>query len=165
MRKPFLLFTVVISAVLVACGAVLAQARPPGGQGPERYIVVLDEGVSDPGRAADAMARRYGLGVGFVYGHALKGFSATIPEARLEAVRSEGRVAYVEHDRTAHATAQTLPWGIDRIDADQSSALAGDGTGSLDSVNAYGIDSGIYRHTDLTVVGHRNFTGDGKNTD
>src|SRR5215218_450877 len=91
MRKPFLLFTVVISAVLVACGAVLAQARPPGGQEPERYIVVLDDGVSDPGRAADAMARRYGLGVGFVYGHALKGFSATIPEARLEAVRSVGR--------------------------------------------------------------------------
>src|SRR5215212_6618712 len=80
-RKPFLSFTVVVSALLVACGAVLAKAQPPGGQGPERYVVVLDDGVSDPGRAADAMARRYGLGVGFVYGHALKGFSATIPEA------------------------------------------------------------------------------------
>ena len=83
----------------------------PGGQGPERYIVILDDGVSEPGQAADAMARRYGLGVGFVYRHALKGFFATIPEARLDAVRSEGRVAYVEHDNTVHLTDQTLPWG------------------------------------------------------
>jgi len=158
MRKPFLLFTVVISAVLVACGAVLAQARPPGGQGPERYIVVLDEGVSDPGRAADAMARRYGLGVGFVYGHALKGFSATIPEARLEAVRSEGRVAYVEHDGTAHATDQTLPWGIDRVDADVSSTQAGNGSGTISNVNAYIIDTGIDAgHADLNVAQDVNF--------
>jgi hypothetical protein len=57
-RKPVLLFTVVVSALLVAYGVAVAQARPPAGQGPERYVVVLDEGVSDPGRAADAMARR-----------------------------------------------------------------------------------------------------------
>ncbi len=166
MNKPVLLFVVMASALVVACGAALAQARPPdGGRVPERYIVVLNDAVSDPGRAAGALARRDGLGVGFVYGHALKGFSATIPEARLDAVRSEGQVAYVEHDRTAHATVQTLPWGIDRIDADLSSTLAGDGAGSVGNVNAYVIDSGIYLHTDLNVVGHRNFTGDGNNTD
>src|SRR5215210_752354 len=166
MRKPVLLLVVMASALLVACGAALAQARPPdGGRGPERYIVVLNDAVPDPGWAASTIARRHGLGIGFVYGHALKGFSATVPEARLDEVRSDGRVAYVEPDRTAHATEQALPWGIDRIDADLSSARAGDGTGSVDSVNAYVIDSGIYRHTDLNVVGHRNFTGDGKNTD
>jgi subtilisin family serine protease len=164
-RKPFLLFTVLVSAVLVACGAALAQAQPPGGQEPERYIVVLEDGVSDPGRAADAMARRYGLGVGFVYSHALKGFSATIPEARLDAVRSEERVAYVEHDNTVHLTDQTLPWGVDRIDADLSSTVAGDGTGSVDGVNAYVLDNGIYRHTDLRVVDLVNFTGDSNNKD
>ena len=111
------------------------------------------------------MARRYGLGVGFVYRHALKGFFATIPEARLDAVRSEGRVAYVEHDNTVHLTDQTLPWGVDRIDADLSSAVAGDGTGSVDGVNAYVLDNGIYRHTDLRVVNLVNFTGDANNKD
>jgi subtilisin family serine protease len=167
MNKPVLLFVVMASALLVACGAALAQVRPPdGGREPERYIVVLNDTVSDPGRAASAMASRYGFGVGFVYGHALKGFSAKIPEARLNAVRSEGRVAYVEHDRTAHATVQALPWGIDRIDADLSSTLAGDGTGSVGGVNAFVIDTGIdASHPDLNVVGHRNFTGDGKNYD
>lgn len=165
MGKPFLMFAVVVSALLVACGAALALARPSGGQGPERYIVVLNDGVSDPGRAADAMARRYGIGVGFVYGHALKGFSATIPEARLHAVRSEGRVAYVERDNTVHLTAQTLPWGVDRIDADLSSAVAGDGAGSVENVNAYVLDNGLYHHTDLRVVNLVNFTGDSNNKD
>jgi subtilisin family serine protease len=160
MRKSIPVVTVVVLALLVACGAVLAQARPPGGgqQGPQRYVVVLEDGVSDPGRAADAMARRYGLGVGFVYGHALKGFSATIPEARLETVRSEARVAYVEHDGTAHATVQTLPWGIDRVDADASSTEAGNGFGAIPNVNVYIIDTGIYAgHADLNVTRNVNF--------
>ncbi len=165
MKKPVLLFVVMTSALLVACGAALAQVQPPERSSPGRYIVVLNKEVSDPGQAAFAIARRHGLGVGFVYSHALKGFSATVPEARLDEVRSDGRVAYVEPDRTAHATEQTLPWGIDRIDADLSSTVAGNGSGSVGNVNAYVIDSGIYRHTDLNVVGHRNFTGDGKNTD
>src|SRR5215210_6868387 len=165
MRKLVVLFVVMASAVLVACGSAFAQAHPPGGQGPERYIVVLKGGVSDPGRAADAIARREDLGVGFVYSHALKGFSATIPEERLDEVRSDASVAYVEPDRMAHATEQTLPWGVNRIDADLSSTVAGDGSGTVGNVNAYIIDSGIYLHTDLNVVGHRNFTGDSKNTD
>jgi aqualysin 1 len=163
MRKSVLLFVVMASALLVACGAALAQA--PERTMPERYIVVLNDGVSDPGRAANTMARDHGFGVGFVYNHALKGFSATIPEARLKDVRSDERVAYVEPDGTAHATEQTLPWGIDTIDADLSSTLAGDGSGSVENVNAYIVDSGIFGHTDLNVVGQRNFTGDGKNTD
>ena len=65
---------------------------------------------------------------------------------------------------TAYARAQTLPWGINRIDADVSSTDAGNGSGAVSNFNAYIIDSGIYRHTDLNVVGHVNFAG-GKNTD
>jgi subtilisin family serine protease len=164
-REPFLLVTVVVSALLVACGTVLAQARPPGGQGPERYIVVLDEGVSDPGRAADAMARRYGLGVGFVYNHALKGFSAVIPNDRVAEVRGESSVDYLERDGTAHATAQVLPWGIDRVDADQSSTQAGNGSGTVSNVNVYIIDTGIDTgHADLNVTQNVNFAG-GPSTD
>ena len=48
--------------------------------------------------------------------------------------------------------------------ADVSSTDAGNGSGAVSNVNAYIIDSGIYRHTDLNVVGHVNFAG-GKNTD
>ena len=165
MRKPVVLFVVLAAALLVACGAALAQAQPPERPGPEHYIVVLNNSVSDPGHAADAIARRHGVGVGFVYSHTLKGFSAIIPNERLAAVRTDERVEYVEPDKTMYAVSQTLPWGINRIDADTSSTRAGNGSGSVSNVNAYIIDSGIYRHTDLNVDGHVNFTGDGKPTD
>jgi len=155
-----------VAAMFVVCGAVLAQAQPSKAVGsPDRYIVVLKEGASDPGRTANGMARHYGLRVGHVYGHALGGFSAVIPNERVAAVRSDERVEYVEPDKTYYAVAQTLPWGINRIDADKSSTDAGNGSGSVSNVNAYIIDSGIYRHTDLNVDGHVNFTGDGKPTD
>jgi hypothetical protein len=163
MRKQVLLFIVMAVAVLVACGAALAQ--PPERHGPERYIVVLNNGVSDPGQVASAMARRHGLGIGFVYSHALKGFSAVIPNEHVAAVRADERVAYIEPDQTTYPAAQTLPWGIDKVDADISSTKAGNGTGAVSNVNAYIIDTGIYRHTDLNVVGRVNFTRDGKNTD
>jgi subtilisin family serine protease len=61
--------------------------------------------------------------------------------------------------------AQTLPWGIDRIEADISSTRAGNGSGAVSNVNAYVIDTGIdAAHPDLNVVGHVNFAG-GPNRD
>ena len=166
MRHTIALSAGVLAAVFVVCGAALAQGQPSEAAGPpDRYVVVLKGSASDPGRAAEGMARRYGLGVGFIYGHALKGFSARIPDGRLGAVRADERVERVEPDKTYHATTQTLPWGINKIDADASSTKAGNGSGSVSNVNAYVIDSGIYGHTDLNVVGNVNFTGDGKPTD
>jgi subtilisin family serine protease len=166
MRHTIALSVGVLAAVFVVCGAALAQGQPSDAAGPpDRYVVVLKESASDPGRVAEGMARRHGLGVGFVYGHALKGFSARIPDGRLGAVRANEQVERVEPDETYRATTQTLPWGINKIDADASSTKAGNGSGSVSNVNAYVIDSGIYAHADLNVVKNVNRTGDGKNTD
>jgi subtilisin family serine protease len=109
-------------------------------------------------------SRRHGASVGFVYGHALKGYSATIPSERVAALRADSRVDYVVPDGVASAVAQTLPWGIDRINADASFTLAGNGSGAVTNVNAYVIDSGIAAHPDLNLVRHVNFAS-GKNTD
>jgi len=144
---------------------VLAACFPSGASAaPERYIVVLKDGVADSAAVARDQARRNGADVGFVYDHALKGYSAVIPSERLAALRADSRVDYVVPDGVASAVAQTLPWGIDRIDADASSTLAGNGSGDVLNVNAYVIDSGIATHPDLNLVGHVNFAG-GKNTD
>lgn len=132
---------------------------------PDRYIVVLKERVEDPGAVARQHGRRYGAERSNVYRHAIKGYAAAIPSQRVDSVRSDERVDYVERDGTVEATAQALPWGIDRIDADQSSTLAGNGSGAVSNVNAYVIDTGIDRvHADLSVVRHVNFAG-GKNRD
>ena len=139
---------------------------PPEGAIPGRYIVVFDEGeVRDPTAVAREHARRHGAEVLYTYQYAIEGYAARLPEGRLDEVRADGRVAYVEPDQTMYAEAQTLPWGIDKIDADVSSTKAGNGSGAVSGVNAYVIDTGIYRHTDLYRAKHVNFVGDGRNTD
>ena len=155
MRRLLLVLSVLAIAAALPSTALAAA---------DRYIVVLKDGVPDAGAVASEHARRHGAGVGFVYGHALKGYSATIPSGRLDALRRDSRVDYIAPDGTATAIAQTLPWGIGKIDADASSTLAGNGSGAVTNVNAYVIDSGIASHTDVNMVGHVNFAG-GKNSD
>ncbi len=149
--------------VLAAPGVGAAEPAPPS-RPPDRYIVVLDDGV-DSGRVADEHARAFGAEVRHVYRAALRGYAARVPAARVADLRADPRVAYVEADGTVTATAQALPWGINRIDADVSSTLAGNGWGTVGTVNAYVIDSGVSSHADLNVVAHGNWTGDGRNYD
>ena len=170
-RNVLLLASTALAVLLLCVGLTPAQEGAPPGQGPQegiipgRYIVVLEEGVQDPSAVAREHARRHGAEVLRTYRHAIKGYAARLPEVRLEEVRADGRVAHVEPDQTTQTTAQTLPWGIDKIGADVSSARAGNGSGAVSSVNAYVIDSGVYKHPDLRVVNHVNFAGDGKNYD
>lgn len=153
--------SIVIAAALVAA---LLAAGSATGTTVDSYIVVLKERGPSSGAIASEHARKYGVGVKHVYGHALGGYAATIPSNRVDAVRADSRVAYVERDGIATTVAQTLPWGIDKVDADVSSTKAGDGFGAVANVNAYVIDSGIAKHSDLNLVGHVNFAG-GKNSD
>lgn len=129
---------------------------------PNSYIVVFKENVQDVRSEVNQMARTYKASVEFVYEHALRGYSATISQDQLVELRNDSRVAYIEPNYIAYAFAQTLPWGIDRIDADISSTLAGNGSGSVTGVRVYIIDTGIQlNHPDLNVAGSVDFTGKG----
>jgi subtilisin family serine protease len=173
MKRVTLLLTVALAMTLACAGLALAQDAPMPTQGqgppegviPSQYIVVFKDGVQDPTAVARGHAQRHGAEVLFTYQHSIKGYAARFPEGRLDKVRADEQVAYVEPDQTMYAEAQTLPWGIDKIDADVSSTKAGNGSGAVSGVNAYIIDTGIYRHTDLYRVKHVNFVGDGRNTD
>jgi subtilisin family serine protease len=130
-----------------------AASDPPG-----RYIVVLEDSVSDPGAVAQQHGRAHRAEVSYVYGSALKGYAATIPADRLDDIRSDPRVAYVEADAPVYATEvqQGAPWGLDRID--QRSQLPLDGfnyTNTGAGVTAYVIDTGI-------VTSHSEFGGRAK---
>ena len=161
--------------VLACAGVALAQASnnpgrgqgPPEGVIPGQYIVVFDEGeVRDPTAVAREHAQGHGAEVLYTYQYALEGYAARIPAQRLDEVRNDEQVAYVEPDQTAEIARQRLPWGIDWIGADVSSTRAGNGSGGVWNVNAYIIDTGIDRtHPDLYHGTHVNFTGDGRNRD
>jgi aqualysin 1 len=177
MRRTILLLTLVGAMLLAFSGVVLAQqdrTTPSNGANPpelptekiaDQYIVVLNEDVSDPRQKAREHAQRHGAEVLYTYEHALKGYAARLSTERVEALEADPNVDYVEQDGEMGIAAQTLPWGIDKVDADQSSTKAGDGSGAVPGVNAYIIDTGVDRsHPDLNDVGHVNFAG-GKNRD
>src|SRR5215207_8127762 len=159
MRKVVSLAALMGALLLLYAGGVLAQPQTPTQNIPDRYIVVFEEGVRDPAAVANEHARENGLQVRFVYTNAIEGYAAVFPNDRaLQRVQNDPRVAYVEQDQVARAVAQTLPWGIIRVEADTSTMAAFDGVWTdlngpdSNDVNAYIIDSGIYKtHADLNV--------------
>ncbi|MEX0850458.1 MAG: S8 family peptidase [Gaiellaceae bacterium] len=158
-----LLAPATVLAFFVVLFAVPASAAQ--GEGPRHaFIVVLDDSVGRAAPVAAEHSQRFGSDVQYVYEHALKGYAGMFSEGQLGALLADDRVAYVEPDGLVRIVAQTLPWGIDKIDADISSTKAGDGTGAITNVNVYIIDTGVDTgHADLTVVGHVNFaTGPNK---
>lgn len=167
------------------------SAASAGSQAAGSYIVVLEDGVASAGSVATEHARAHGAQVGFVYEHALRGYSATMSPAAAARIARDARVAYVEpdgvatvaHHRDGHTggpggidggtpppagCTQALPWGIDTINADLSSAAADaclKPDTNVTNVHVYVIDTGVdTSHADLNVVGHVNFAG-GPNKD
>jgi subtilisin len=131
-----------------------------GDEIPDRYVVVFNDDVSRPGRVASELSQELGFEVTHVYQNALKGFAAKAPsELDLpSALETDPRVEFVAQDRAVKASAQTLPTGIDRVDADTSSTEAGNGSESVDEDIAI-LDTGIAKHPDLNIAGGRNCVG------
>ncbi|MER7959054.1 S8 family peptidase [Streptomyces sp. NPDC096030] len=102
------------------------------------WIVVLKDGST---RAADL-----GVTPKHEYRSVLKGFSATMSQARAAALASDPRVAYVEQNATVHM-AETQPgatWGLDRIDQrDLPLSTTYTYNTQASNVTAYIIDTGI----------------------
>jgi subtilisin family serine protease len=122
----------------------------------------LDHGVAG---LAQLLEVQLGFRADHVYSAATRGFAARLTAQQIAALEQDPLVAYVEADGVMVAIAQNLPWGIERIGANLSSTLAGNGSGSVSNVNAYIIDTGIdTAHADLNVVKHVNFAG-GPNKD
>jgi subtilisin len=149
MPGRLLVFLCVLAAALTLAGTAGARAIP--GQ----YIVVVKSGFNGSAVAAEH-ARWADAEVLGTYRHALNGYSARLSPAALAKVRSDDRVLLVSQDRGVHATAQSLPTGVDRIEGDLSSTLSGNGSGSVNVAVAV-IDTGIdLEHPDLNVVGGKN---------
>ncbi|MCH8346697.1 MAG: S8 family serine peptidase, partial [Chloroflexi bacterium] len=171
MRQLRLLLLGLTAAVLLgfAAGAILGEAalgvrstrqveatatEGPGDRVHGRYIVLLKEGASPASTAA-----RHGLRPDVVYRSALQGFAGELPEAALARLREDPDVVLIEPDSVVTVDdSQTVPSGIDRIDADLNLAAWIDGTDDQPDVDIAILDTGIQQdHPDLRVAGGASF--------
>ena len=152
--------SITVLAALVGMATILptatSTAAPSPPRAPGHYIVVLHDNVTDSGAVANEHRARYGANVSFVYGSALKGYAAQIPDANLARVRADRRVQFVGMDGEVAASAQQVPTGIHRIGGPISSQLSGNGSGALSGVAVAVIDTGSGPHSDLNIVGGKN---------
>jgi subtilisin len=146
---PLMVFVLALGAPAAA-----SAVTPIAGQ----YIVVV-KGASGKGVAAEH-SRSAGARVLHTYDAALHGYAAKLSDAGLAKVKADPRVASVTQDASGNpVTAQILPTGVNRIDADADSQPAGDGTGAVDGAVAV-FDTGIdTAHPDLNVAGGINCVG------
>jgi len=101
---------------LAAAALFVAAISPVAAQDAlQSYIVVLRPGAANVPEVAAEVARAYGGQPGFVYEHALKGFSIKASPQAAAAIASSPRVAYVERDMLHSIDAQAMPTGIQRI--------------------------------------------------
>jgi len=131
-----------------------------------RYIVTLNSGVADPADAGRRQIGRAGGTVDRVYSSAIKGYSASLPQALLSQLLGDPAIASIEPDVQVQlaATQVNPPTNLDRIDQrdlplSRTFSYAGGGTG----VRAYVIDTGT--RADLpefqgrVTAGYNVFTG------
>lgn len=151
MRKQIL---AVFLAAAMVMGLVSVASASPRATTRGSFIVVLQPGTADVTAVAAGLAASARGEVGFVYEHAIKGFSITVSDAGAAALARNPRVAYVEADQKVALAAQDSPTGIDRIFATANAAIGIDGSDGLRvDVDVAVIDTGVdFEHPDLNVV-------------
>lgn len=156
-RVPVMIASIALLVALLPTSAGAAPKRgaivEAGKAVPGSYLVTLDSGVAPAADVATALARIHGGEIGWVYNHALKGFSIEIDRRGALALSADPRVKLVEEDPVvrAIATQSNPPYGLDRIDQRNlplSNSYVYNATGA--GSTAYVIDSGVrITHTDF----------------
>ncbi|MBA4180018.1 MAG: peptidase S8 [Anaerolinea sp.] len=153
-------------AVVVALPAMTSSSPANAAQAiPGSYIVVLKDGADADAESAKA-AKDHGAVIDHVYRSALNGYAFRGSAKAAAALSKNPNVQFVSEDRAVEAigkpgegpsasATQSLPTGVNRIDADASSTLAGNGTGSV-NVGVAVIDTGSGPHSDLNIAGGKN---------
>ena len=143
-RSLVLAFALVLVLALSNLGQALAQ--------PDDMVPVLI-GLKRASTTVDEKMIAVRGGIVTHRYHLIPAMAARVPERAIPVLRSMRQVAYVELDGRVEALQQTLPWGIDRIDAEHVHPY-NKGAGVKIAI----IDTGIrLNHPDLEVAGHVTF--------
>jgi len=140
-RKMRLIAVTGLVFVLVfgLAGQAMAAAQPP------EMVKVLIGFDRQPGPAEEGIVRGAGGKIKYNFGGFINSIAATVPKAAIDGLQRGPRVTYVELDGRVYIIGQTLPWGVDRIDAEVVYGY-NKGTGVKVAILDTGID---YTHEDL----------------
>ena len=167
MKVKLIIISIILLLVIVfACGCIPfmeklglvsptdeEQLSPEKGSPPDGLVKVLIGFKEKPGAAQQAMVRGVGGKIKYTY-HIVDAIAASIPEKAIVALQNNPNVTHVELDGEVFAIGETLPWGVDRIDAEE--VWTGNNMGQ--DVKVAIIDSGIDNdHLDLIVKSGENF--------
>lgn len=148
--------------LLASSGPSIVEARPV------QQPLVLQEGLSGPvivllndDADTNRVIRESSVAQPQqVYTRAIRGFAADLSAAEVQRLARDPRVRAISPDLPVYAQAQTLPTGVDRIDADRNGVAQIDGNDTRVNVGIAILDSGIDPgHPDLNVVGGTDCTG------
>lgn len=149
---------VALATAVTSAATASAETEPSLGGEPADYVVVLANSA-DSTAFARIQAARFGGDVGFVYQHAIKGFSVRLTPAAAAALQKVPGVVSVQRDQPVRIAAQTVPTGIKRIFALNNPDLDIDGVDDRIDVDIAILDTGVDPdHPDLNVVARTDCT-------
>lgn len=135
---------ILMAMILVILVMVAIAGSAPAKETQTNYKKVIIGFEGKPNEADEKMIRDCGGETRYTY-HIINAKAVEIPEQAIDRFKKNPRVKYVEEDAEVHTLQETLPWGVNRIDADLV-WNSNKGTG----VNISIIDTGIdYTHPDL----------------
>ena len=137
-------------AAAVNDGKPQAASDPTG-----RWIVVLKSGT-DPDVASERQGKRLGFASDRTFKHALRGYSAKLDRAQVQALSNDPSVEMIVADEPIELQAQTIPTGISRSGVRSSSVAKVDGVDQRVDADVAIVDTGIAVKSDLNVVGGYN---------
>jgi len=137
MRKHNI-FAVSLTLLLLLSTSLSTVGSPEQPQPVNVIVGFKDKPLAD-------LVKKHGGNVTHIY-TLIPAVAARVPKPAIDELKKLEEVAYVEPDDEVHMLVQTLPWGVDRIDAEIVHFTDNKGTGVKVSILDTGID---YTHPDL----------------